>query len=223
MHDFDFDVMQKKRIAQSARHRVCGSKSKRCTLPSDRLTPAQWKKKNGSVVTMNLNVPLSWSEFKSLPTDLQKEYLLRCITQFGCKMSNFSELFGVHHVTIKKKLLDLGIDMNFFKPGEKMSKDQRESFEVWLNRESDTAPVSEVEETENKPIEEHPVPHTVLSDSAENSLIERVVFPLNGMNHFEMEYEGDLDFAQIMMAIYQFADHSPVKLKISMEKVKKDV
>ena len=37
MNDFDFENMQKKRIAQGARHRVCGSKSKKCSLPSDLL------------------------------------------------------------------------------------------------------------------------------------------------------------------------------------------
>ena len=46
MNDFDFDVMTKKRIARGAAARKCGSKSRRCTLPSDYLTDAQKKARN---------------------------------------------------------------------------------------------------------------------------------------------------------------------------------
>ena len=50
MNDFDFDVLQKKRIARGAYHRKNGSKSKRCTLPSDYLTAAEKRKLNGEVM-----------------------------------------------------------------------------------------------------------------------------------------------------------------------------
>ena len=75
LNDFDYDVMQKKRIASNARRRVCGSKSKFCGLPSDHMTHAQWKKHNGEVKTVNLNQPMSWQAFKDVPNDLQKEYI----------------------------------------------------------------------------------------------------------------------------------------------------
>lgn len=35
MNDFDYDVYQKKKAVSGARHRVNGSKSKKCTLLSD--------------------------------------------------------------------------------------------------------------------------------------------------------------------------------------------
>lgn len=59
MNDFEKEVREKKSIASGARHRVNGSKSKRCTLPSDYLTPAQRKKLNGEVYTVNLNKPIT--------------------------------------------------------------------------------------------------------------------------------------------------------------------
>ena len=46
MHDFDYDAMQKKRIARGASHMKRGSKSKKCTLPSDYLTAAQKRRLN---------------------------------------------------------------------------------------------------------------------------------------------------------------------------------
>lgn len=70
MTDFDYDVLQKKRLAASARHRVCGSKSKKCTLPSDHLTPAQIKARSGPCMKYQLNQPMDYDTFKSMPADL---------------------------------------------------------------------------------------------------------------------------------------------------------
>ena len=60
MNDFDYDALQKKRIASGAFHMKRGSRSKRCSLPSDNLTPAQLKRRNGPVSTYKLDQPMSW-------------------------------------------------------------------------------------------------------------------------------------------------------------------
>ena len=225
MHDFDFDVKEKKKLVQSARRRVCGSRSKKCTLPSDHLTPAQWKKKNGSIVTMNLNIPLMWEEFKALPVDLQKEYIMRCIARFNCNMSSFAELFGVHFTSIKRKFINLGIDMSLFQAGKKMTKEQKTEFENWLSPTSPEIKTQDATEEKEKELKHADISHTYPPDfpSTTDIAFDRLTFPLEGMDRFDMEYIGDLNFAQIMMALYQFANHSPVKLKISVEKVKPDV
>ena len=75
MNDFDYDVMQKKRIAASARHRVCGSKTRFVSLPSDHMTDAQLKRRNGPVSTYKLGEPMPWKGFKQLPDDLKRAYL----------------------------------------------------------------------------------------------------------------------------------------------------
>lgn len=75
MNDFDYDVMLKKSLVASARKRVNGSKSKKCTLPSDYLTPAQRRELNGKVETMNVNLPITWGELKALPPHMAKEYI----------------------------------------------------------------------------------------------------------------------------------------------------
>lgn len=38
MTDFDYDVKQRRELARAAKYRKRGSKSKKCTLPSDYLT-----------------------------------------------------------------------------------------------------------------------------------------------------------------------------------------
>lgn len=96
MNNFDYEVLQKKRIAAGARHRKCGSKSKFCSLPSDNMTAAEWKRRNGKVKTYNLMAPMGWDEFKSMPHDLQQQYLDTLQTRFNVSVNRISkELFGL--------------------------------------------------------------------------------------------------------------------------------
>ena len=75
MNDFEKEVREKKSIASGARHRVNGSKSNRCTLPSDYMTPAQRMELNGKIESMNVNKPITWAELKALPPHMAKEYI----------------------------------------------------------------------------------------------------------------------------------------------------
>ena len=50
MGEFEYDVRQRSRIAHSAARRKGRGGGKKCTLPSDYLTPAQWRRKNGPVI-----------------------------------------------------------------------------------------------------------------------------------------------------------------------------
>lgn len=75
MKDFDFEVMQKKQLVESARKRVNGSKSKKCTLPSGYLTSAQRSELNGKMESMNVNKPITWAELKAMPPHMAKEYI----------------------------------------------------------------------------------------------------------------------------------------------------
>ena len=69
------DVKERNAMKSGAFHKVNGSKSKRCTLPSDNLTPAQKRKLNGPVKEYELHKAMSWAEFKQLPLDLQQVHL----------------------------------------------------------------------------------------------------------------------------------------------------
>ena len=107
MNDFDYDALQKKRIAAGARHMKRGSRSKRCSLPSDNLTPAQLKRRNGPVSTYKLDAPMGWDDFKSMPVDLQKKYLTNLVETYGATNEMLGDMFYVHptHVGAIKKAL----------------------------------------------------------------------------------------------------------------------
>lgn len=99
MNDFDYDIVQKKRIAHSAAKKKIGSKSRKCTLPSDSLTAAEIKKLNGECVVYDWSKPITWAEFKKYPHDIQEECLLHFAEKWGCKPSMFQAMTGVKPTT----------------------------------------------------------------------------------------------------------------------------
>ena len=110
MTDFDYDVMQKKRTAAGAYHRKGGSKSKKCSLPSDNLTEAQKRKLNGPVTTVNLNQPIGWQEFKALNSDsLKKSYLINLLNTYKPTANMIGDMMGVSGITVRKEMRRLGL------------------------------------------------------------------------------------------------------------------
>ena len=110
MTDFDYDVKQKKNIAHGAFARKRGSKSKKCTLPSDLLTEAQKRKLNGPCVEVKLDEPMKWDRFKSLPVSLAKEYIANLRETYNPSQKMLAEMFGVGQSTVCTVFKSLGIN-----------------------------------------------------------------------------------------------------------------
>jgi hypothetical protein len=92
MNDFDYDCMQKKRIAMGAFAHI-NRKRGGCSLPSDTLTEKQRKEKNGEVKSYNITRPMPWSEFKTMPEDLKREFF-RNMQSFGGTAKWLAEEMG---------------------------------------------------------------------------------------------------------------------------------
>lgn len=103
MNDFDFDAMQKKRIAQGAKHKV-GRRSG-CTLPSDSLTEAQKRKLNGPVVTLKLDEPMTWKDFKALPEDKRRLYAEHIKELYNPSWKQWGQLFHTHPNTVRQHFI----------------------------------------------------------------------------------------------------------------------
>lgn len=130
MTDFDYDVHLKKQIARGYRNKKNGSKSRRCPLPSDSMTPKQWKARNGDVMSYQLSAPMTWSMLKAMPQDLQKEYITNLRDKYGTTATDLSKFLGVTPSTVTKHCKEeLGI---VFAPGQRMTKAQRTSFSEFL-------------------------------------------------------------------------------------------
>lgn len=98
MNDFDYDCMQKKRIAMGAFAHI-NRKRGGCSLPSDTLTEKQRKEKNGEVKSYNITRPMPWDEFKKMPEDLKREFF-RNMQSFGGTAKWLAEEMGASAQTI---------------------------------------------------------------------------------------------------------------------------
>lgn len=203
MTDFEYDAMQKKRIASGDRHRKRGSKSKYCGLPSDHMTQAQWKKRNGEVITMNLMEPMSWRQFRSMPADLQVEYVTKCVERFGCSMCDFARVFGVSANTVRAYFKELRI-ADRFPRGRSKRPVPEEEFERWLGH-NDLEPV--IEET---------TPAAPAAPAASPSFWPTQA--VSSATHLEFTWEHSVDLPQIFTLVAQCIGDSPCTLHISIDK-----
>ena len=150
MNDFDFDVMQKKRIARGAAHRRCGSKSKFCSLPSDHMTTSEWKRRNGNVKTFNLKDPMAWSDFKSMPLDLQQAYIDKLQERFNISINRISvDLFGLCQDALRRHVERKGLK-HISMPGYNRILPE---WYQWINGEPEEIPVEECEEELDETVE----------------------------------------------------------------------
>lgn len=111
MHDFDYDAMEKKRIARGAIHMKRGSKSKKCSLPHDGLTAAQLRRLNGPVNTYKLDEPMDWKSFKAIPEDLKKQYITWLQDTYQANDTMLAKMFDVSRPTLLRMRGELGISV----------------------------------------------------------------------------------------------------------------
>lgn len=125
---FNDDVREKKKLANQARYRRRGGRSKKCNLSSDRLTHKQWLERCGETVTYNLSRPIAWKKFCELPIHIQKEYLLHLIKEYQATASDLAKMFGITPQTVTKHCGHEEIGIRF-SPGKRMTKENRKAFE----------------------------------------------------------------------------------------------
>lgn len=214
MDDFSYDCMEKKRIASGARHMKRGSKSKKCYLPSDMLTPAQIKKKNGKVIKMDMTKPTSFNDFKTWPEDLQKEYLMRYVNEFGCTITDLAALLNVYHSTLRKHMVDIGFDKKIFTPGKRMSKENRMRFNQWLNTYRPT--FEKMEAAKEEPSAKEEVVPVDSNEPVESTIKEDAIMCTPRMC---MDFTGILNVHQIANTLLSVAKGKQVKVSVVIEEV----
>ena len=138
MNDFDYDIVQKKRVARGAFAHVNRKRAK-CRLPSDYLTAAQKKEMNGAVKTYNITRPMPLDEFKGMPDDLQREYL-RNMQSCGAAATYLADEMGCCSATIREYGEKLGVP--FVRGGRNL--------DLWQKKLSEWHTSEVVEETPEK-------------------------------------------------------------------------
>lgn len=132
MTDFEYDCLQKKRLAHQAFHRKNGSKSRRCPMSTDYMTMKEWKERNGKIVSVSLDKPTSWDIFKELSKQVQEEYLRTLSETYGANTSNLAEMFDISASTIRRYIQTSGLNIKF-RVGHSMNGEQRAAWENFLS------------------------------------------------------------------------------------------
>ena len=180
MDDFTYDCWQKKKLAQQARYRKCGSKSRKCSLPSDRLTKKQWKERNGETVSINLNQPTTWENFKKLSKPTQEEYIRHLMETYGANATSLAALFQVRPLTVRRFLQSRQLAIKF-PVGHSMSAAQREAWTAFLNGDTicESSPAQQAEESS---------PDVFIPDQADSAM---------SMSAVSLSFKGKINAAMI--------------------------
>ena len=136
MTEFEYDCYKKKSVAHSAMRRKCGSKSKKCSLPSDHMTKKQWNERCGAVVSYNIGRPIKWAEFTKLPKDLKEEYMNNLIEKYSANARTMADVFGVSVATVFRVVKSEELNVKFLK-GKYPTGEKLEAFKTFMSGESD--------------------------------------------------------------------------------------
>lgn len=133
MNDAEYTLQQtnreRKSIANQARHKKGGSRSKKCTLPSDYLSAAQKKGLNGEVTTYEMDKPHTLSELRRWPGDIRKEYMANLVEKYGPTNVDLAEMFGCNRKHIHRVLPSVfGID-----PSERNIRSWQNGNDAWAS------------------------------------------------------------------------------------------
>lgn len=135
MTDFEYDCLQKKRLANQARYRKNGSKSKKCSLPSDRLTNKQWKERCGAVMNYSFGSPINWENFKQMPERIQAEYITNLQKKYNATATDLAKMFGVKPLTVTRHVISKNLSVTFHR-GKSMTALQKDAWLKFLNPEN---------------------------------------------------------------------------------------
>lgn len=196
MSDFEFDCMKKKQLAGQAKYRKRGSKSKKCSLPSDGMTNKQWKERCGPVISYNPNKPMVWEDFKKLPTHIQAEYITNLQHKFGVTAVDLGKMFGVQPLTVRKHAdaNNLGVE---FPRGHAMSAAKKAEWDKFVCPEQDE-PAFLDDECEEWPVEE-PVGDMPAPAQPEEMK----------MKNFSLRFSGNIDVNMIANSLKWILGESP--------------
>lgn len=132
MDDFTYDCLQRKRLAQQAKYRKCGSKSRKCPLSTDHMTAKQWRERCGKIVSINMNSAVSWDTFKELSKQTREEYIRGLMETYGANATSLAAMFNVRPLTVRRYITARELDVAF-QVGHSMNAQQKLAWEDFLN------------------------------------------------------------------------------------------
>ena len=191
------DSIEKKKIAHSSHNRKthCG-KGGRVKFPSDYLSKKELKAMNGDVKSYNLNRPMTWKEFRSMPHDLQIMYIKKLRNEFGVPDIVLSKAMGVCKSSFSKAMRDLNLSLgkSAGATGKKWLNSEKSSkfYEYWnkFNKKEDAVEEDSVEE-KNEAVEEMDISEEKSNDyMIDDSDISEMNYGADELFHYGTNYNS---------------------------------
>lgn len=209
---------ESRRNGYDFRHKKIGSKSKRCTLPSDYMTPAQRKEMSSKVSMHNVNRPISYGLFRELDAESKNEYLTYLVNTYNATGGAIAEMLGCSKNTFYRVTRGLPCTA-LFKKGKYMHAGESYRWNKFLQgRQTDPFADHEQEQTtQNAPsapptsgsnaVPPPPVVITVHQDAAKTV-----------MQRFCMTFVGDVDVMAVAERLRAMVGENNIsRLEISCE------
>ena len=159
------------------------------------------------MVTYDMNLPMDWKTFRTMPKDLQSEYIAGIQDRFGvgaCVISK--EMSGLSGAALPQHLARTGLTYSSAYKGTRLTGASRDVWESWLAQ--DTALANVAEEA---------VLDTEAAEPVEIDKDEQEPFALS---HIVVEFNGEFDPAGFLRYISQFQMPSGkvhVRLEVTAE------
>lgn len=131
---FNQTVKERNKERTGARHKKNGSKSKKCTLPSDYMTKKEKEKMNGPITTYKIK-GLTKIEFRSYPVDI-RQMIVDEHAKHGARLIDIARHlnWGGCDTSFAKWCSEHGVK-NTCKPGKK----RRPEYDEWLGIKEESA------------------------------------------------------------------------------------
>ena len=131
---FEQTSRERKRTARGAYAKKGGSRSKRCSLPSDYLTEKQRKELNGPVETYDLmvNEPITIEKWKRFHPLVKRSYIKTCFKQHNARIHDIAVMLGKTDADLRRELKNNHIDFDAMARESKAFRKKKPSKE-WLD------------------------------------------------------------------------------------------
>lgn len=147
---FNEAIKEKKGMVNGAHHTK--GKVKRNGTPRDLdVSAKEYKKKCGKVQKFSMNMPMKLEEFKSLPEDLQVEYIDRLLNVFHMSRDIIAKMFGCSYPTVANIIKKSGVKY----PNDRSTR-YKKYYDDWrnfLNRDQRFSSIMESKDTVSEEIE----------------------------------------------------------------------
>lgn len=124
------DIREKKAIARSCKYK--NTHGGRVKFNSDYMTRKELQAMNGEIKTYNLNEPMTFYEFNTMPDDLKIKYITSLRERFAVAIVKVAEMMNTKQRTLNYEIQRLGIALG---RGKRAGHFRENEWNAFVNRE----------------------------------------------------------------------------------------